>query len=128
MRLPRHAGSGLAGAVWGAAAARRRVALLAVAAILLQALVFAWHHHPLLAAGPQNAAPQIEKQSGPLSSQAADDACEICQVLHHQSATPPELAAIPAFLPIRPPAIAAGSLVLPGGTASGFHARAPPQA
>lgn len=127
MRLPR-SGTGLIDGAWRVAGGRSSVALFAALALLLQALVFAWHHHPLLAAGSQNAAPQIEKQSGPLSSQAADEACDICQALHHQSAAPPELAAIPTPLPTRPSAIAAGSLFLPGGTASGFHARAPPQA
>ena len=123
MGLSRQAGIGISGK-----AGARGVALLAVLTILLQAVVFAWHHHPLAATSSQSAVTSIEKPSGPQSSKAEDEACAICQVLHHQSAAPGELAAVAATSPVRSPLFLTGTLFLPGGTASGFHARAPPQA
>ena len=68
--------------------ARRRVALIGVAAILFQAFLFGWHHHAL--ALPQSSGPFASLQSAthPLSPATSEDLCEICTVLHQQSAAP----------------------------------------
>jgi hypothetical protein len=106
---------------------RGRVALIGVAAILFQALVFGWHHHGLAWAARGGPAASFYDASRPLPTAVAEDICEICAVLHHQSASPLAFAAPPA-----PPATA--SAVTPParifrGRAStrGFHARAPPR-
>ena len=107
--------------------ARGRVALIGVAAILFQALLFGWHHHGLAWAARGGPAASFYDASRPLPTTVAEDNCEICAVLHHQSASPLAFAAPPA-----PPATA--SAVTPParvfrGRAStrGFHARAPPR-
>jgi hypothetical protein len=66
--------------------ARRRVALIGVAAILFQAFLFGWHHHAL--ALPQSSGPFASVQSAtqPLAPATAEELCEICAVLHQQSA------------------------------------------
>ena len=76
--------------------ARRRVALIGVAAVLFQAFLFGWHHHSL--ALPQNSGPTASLQSAtqPLAPATAEELCEICAVLHQQSAAPPAFATPPA--------------------------------
>ena len=68
--------------------ARRRVALIGVAAILFQAFLFGWHHHAL--ALPQSSGPIASLQSAtqPLVPATSQDLCDICAVLHQQSALP----------------------------------------
>jgi len=76
--------------------ARRRVALIGVAAILFQAFLFGWHHHALVL--PQSFGPIASVQSAtqPLAPATAEELCEICAVLHQQSAAPPAFATPPA--------------------------------
>jgi len=76
---------------------RRRVALIAVAAILFQALLFGWHHHALAWPGRGGPAAGLYDASRPLPSTVAEDSCEICAVLHHQSASPLAFVAPPTL-------------------------------
>ena len=73
--------------------ARRRAALIGVAAILFQAFLFGWHHHAL--ALPQSSEPIASVQSAtqPLAPATAEELCEICAVLHQQSAAPKAVSA-----------------------------------
>ena len=106
--------------------ARRRVTLIGVAAILFQAFLFGWHHHSL--ALPQNSGPTASLQSAtqPLAPATAEELCEICAVLHQQSAAPLAFAAPP--LPCCTGAATHRSEADPIGRthARVFQARAPP--
>ncbi len=103
------------------------VALIGVAAILFQALLFGWHHHGLAWTARGGPAASLYDASRPLPSTVAEDSCEICAVLHHQSASPLGFVAPPT-----PPAIAS-AVILPArvfldrADTRGFHARAPPR-
>ena len=105
----------------------RPIALIAIAAILFQALLFGWHHHGLACAARGGPAASLYDASRPLPSTVAEDSCEICAVLHHQSASPL------AFIgPPTPPAIASAvalpaRIFLDRADTRGFHARAPPR-
>jgi hypothetical protein len=106
----------------------RRVALLGVAAILLQAILFGWHHHPLALAGVGSPIASLHNATQPLAPAAAEELCEICAALHHQSASPLAVAIPPQ------PSTWAVTINLPDADpigrayARGFHARAPPRA
>jgi hypothetical protein len=106
---------------------RRRVALICVAAILLQALLFGWHHHALALAGRGGFPASLYSATQPLAPATAEDLCEICAALHHQSASPLAFAAPPI------PSSAAAAIDLPDpdpigrAGAWGFRARAPPR-
>jgi hypothetical protein len=107
---------------------RRRVALLGVVAILFQAILFGWHHHPLVLAS-HGVQPVAHGQGGaPLSPTTAEDDCDICQPLHNLSASPVE------FTALAPPAAAAVVFHLLDLASAGrdfaraFQARAPPRA
>jgi len=99
---------------------------LGLFAVLLQAILFGWHHHELHFAG-HLPSPVIENRST-VPQPADDDAdgCEICQVLHHLTATPVD------FVGAAPPlAIAAGPFVavraiVSHATILAFRSRAPP--
>ena len=107
--------------------ARRRIALIGVAAILLQALLFGWHHHEF-ALGRSGPAATLSNASQPLAPASAKELCEICSILHHQSAAPLAfmMPAIPSSIEsaINPPSAASPD----GSGTSGFRARAPPLA
>jgi len=99
--------------------ARRRAALIGVAAILFQAFLFGWHHHALAS---------IHSADEPLAPATAEDLCEICVVLHQQTAAP-----LAFFLTRSPSATSAasgsiGPVFICGAVARGFDARAPPSA
>jgi hypothetical protein len=106
--------------------ARRRVALIGAVAILFQALLVGWHHHPLALPGHGGPAASLYSPTQPLAPSTAEDLCEICAALHHQSASPLAFAAPPM------PSSAADAIDLPDRApigrawARGFHARAPP--
>jgi hypothetical protein len=98
---------------------------LGLFAVLFQAVLFGWHHHDLNFSGCLPT-PVIENPTGP--PQLADDAdgCEICQVLHHLTAAPPDVPAAPP-----PPAVATVSTssdaaFIAFARALAFRARAPP--
>ena len=106
---------------------RRRVALIGVAAILFQAFLFGWHHHALALSKSSGPIASAQSATQPLAPATAEELCEICTVLHQQSAAPLAFA--------RPPmrSTTAAAIDLPGsifhdpaGT-RGFNARAPPR-
>src|ERR1051326_4924606 len=68
--------------------ARRRVAAVRAPAILVQPFLIGWHHHAL--ALPQSSGPfaSLQTATQPLSPATSEDLCEICTVLHQQSAAP----------------------------------------
>jgi len=110
----------------GAARGSRAAARLGLFAILFQAILFGWHHHDRVFVGGQ--AQQAVIHNGTAPTQPADDAdgCEICQVLHHQTAassngvadSQPGLAASPST--------ADDPVFVVRTVALAFRARAPP--
>jgi hypothetical protein len=76
--------------------ARRRVALIGVAAILFQAFLFGWHHHALALLQSFGPIASLQSPTQPLSPASSEDLCEICTVLHQQSAAPLAFATPPA--------------------------------
>jgi len=108
--------------------ARRRAALIGVAAILFQAFLFGWHHHALALPGSSGPIASIHSADEPLAPATAEDLCEICVVLHQQTAAPSAL-----FLTSSPSATSAGGrsigpAFIGRAIARGFDARAPPRA
>ena len=65
----------------------KRAALLGVLAILFQAILFGWHHHDLAFAA-RGAPPTLSAPASAGFPAADADECEICIVLHHQTAAP----------------------------------------
>jgi hypothetical protein len=108
--------------------ALRRAALIGVAAILFQAFLFGWHHHALALPGSSGPIASIHSADEPLAPATAEDLCEICVVLHQQTAAP-----LAFFLTRSPTATSAargsiGPVVICHAIARGFDARAPPRA
>jgi hypothetical protein len=106
---------------------RRRIALVGVAAILLQAVLFGWHHHAVALPGSSGPIAALHSATEPLAPATAEELCDICAVLHQQSAAP--LAFIAPPMPSG--RTAANDLPSPAahdrvGT-RGFDARAPPR-
>src|SRR5213595_2672382 len=104
--------------------ARRRVALVGIAAILFQALLFGWHHHAI--AVPGGAVASFQNAARPPTPATAEHLCEICAVLHQQSAAP-----LAFFTPPTPAARGSAidqpaRVVLHRAVTRGFEARAPP--
>ena len=101
------------------------VAVIAVAAILFQALLFGWHHHAVSVArvGP-DASLYSHLRLKPAA--VAEDSCEICAILHHQSASPLAFAAPPIPSPIPSAINLPAPVFLDRADSRGFHARAPP--
>ena len=107
---------------------QRRVAALGVIAILLQAILFGWHHHPLVWASA--ATPMVMAPIGPtpLSPATVATDCQICIVLRQLCAPPSDTALSlhpPPAVPSRAPIDAA---FFAGAASLAFHARAPPRA
>jgi hypothetical protein len=107
--------------------ASRRVALIGVTAILFQAFLFGWHHHSV--ALPQSSGPiaSVHSATQPPEPATAEELCEICTVLHQQSAAP-----LAFITPPLPSAIAAttdlpASVFYDQAGTRGFDARAPPR-
>jgi hypothetical protein len=107
--------------------ARRRVALVGVAAILFQALLFGWHHHGLRLAVSGQPTVSVYNDLRQTPAAAAEDGCEICAVLHHQSASPLAFAVPPAPLAIASAIDLPAPVLLDRANTRGFHARAPPR-
>ena len=109
---------------------RRGIALLAVFAVFLQAMLFAWHSHPLAVAsrgisGVPTATAAAEHQA---PGTADDDECQICFALGHHSAAPVDwvAAATPTHVSASPSATEATDVPLPPYLL--FRSRAPPRA
>jgi hypothetical protein len=101
--------------------------VLAVFAVLFQAILFGWHHHELYVP-TRDMPPVVVHHDGGRSAPSADDddACDICTALHHQSASPVEIVALPPYRPpVSAPAPAEGGLVGLSYPAA-FQSRAPP--
>jgi len=108
---------------------RRGAALLSVFAILLQAVLFAWHNHPL-PLYPRNADTVVAAvpATGPEAPGRIDTDCQICFALaHHSAASPADFTAVsPArhlllqLAAIEAALAAAASYLL-------FRSRAPPR-
>ena len=82
-------------------APRRGVAFLGIFAMLLQAVLFAWHNHPL-PFSPRGA-PAALAAAGHEAPGLADDDCPICFALSHHGAAPVDFfAAPPPVQPARP--------------------------
>jgi len=109
---------------------RRGAALLGVFAILLQAVLFAWHNHPLPLSSP--GAPAIlasAPATGPEAPGRAHTDCQICFALaHHSALSPVDFTAVsPArHLLLRLAAIEAA--LAPAASYLLFRSRAPPPA
>ena len=107
--------------------ASRRVALIGVAAILFQAFLFGWHHHAV--ALPQSSGPiaSVHSATQPPQPATAEELCEICAVLHQQSAAPLAFITPPAPPAIPEAADLAASVFCDRAGTRGFDARAPPR-
>jgi len=106
-------------------AQRRGLARLGILAVLLQALLFAWHSHPL----PPSHAPTVAAlaPNEPLSPTAADDDCAICLTLQHiGSSTPVEFVGLPTPRVMRVNTPQPDLAVAQGAFCGAFRARAPP--
>jgi hypothetical protein len=105
---------------------RRLTALLGVAAILFQAALFGWHHHDLQFAGRLAHAVASAPSGAPSPPDVDADGCEICQSLHHQSASTPEALFAPAPPPLAASPAPHDAEFIAGALALAFRARAPP--
>jgi hypothetical protein len=103
-------------------------ARLGLFAILFQAILFGWHHHDLVFAGSQHLPPVIGNQSTATQPVDDEDGCEICQVIHHQTAATGNgiIAPLPGLT--ASPSIAADPVFVVRSLALAFRARAPPLA
>jgi hypothetical protein len=114
----------------GLRASRRGTALLAVFAVLLQAILFAWHAHPLqpslLGTSDVRAATAAAGHQTPAT---ADDDCQICFALGHQSTAPVGfMAAVPRPDHVSLPLPAVEAVAAPLAAYLLFRSRAPPRA
>jgi hypothetical protein len=112
-----------------AGAASRLAIRLAIFAILFQAILFGWHHHSLHFAGGQHQpVAVVSGGAAPTLPGAEEDGCDICLVLHHQTATASQLpAALPPLLTLSVSTASDGHLIA-RTPALAFRARAPPLA
>jgi hypothetical protein len=108
-------------------AGHRSAALLGLFAVLFQAVLFGWHHHDLVFSGGE---PHAFVRDTGSPTQPADDeeGCEICQVLHHQTASAGDDIVAPVPGPAASPSIAVDPAFAVYPLALAFHARAPPLA
>jgi hypothetical protein len=102
-------------------------ARLGLFAILFQAMLFAWHHHPLVLSGSLPAQ-VVANGAGPVQPADDEDGCEICSVLHHLTGAAVDFIAAPPPPPIAAAIVSGETAFLAGGPALAFHARAPPLA
>jgi hypothetical protein len=106
-------------------AATLTAARLGLFGMLFQAVLFGWHHHDLILAG-RLTAPVIANPTAPPQAVDDEDGCEICQVLQHLTAAPPEIAgALPRLEATTASAVADGAFAIRGAVAD-VRARAPP--
>lgn len=106
-------------------ATRWSAARLGLFAVLFQAILFGWHHHDLVFAG-RHGAPVAANPTAPPQAADDEDGCEICQVLHHLTAAPIDLAAAPSALALAAPCATGEADIVAGAPALAFRARAPP--
>ena len=107
--------------------ARRLAMRLGLFAVLFQAVLFGWHHHDLHVAGRLPAS-ILENPAAPSQLAVDEDGCEICQVLHHLTAAPVDVAAAPPPLAVARISVAGKTATVARTRALAFRARAPPLA
>jgi hypothetical protein len=100
---------------------------LGLFAILFQAMLFAWHHHPLVLSGSLPA-PVIANGAGPTQPADDEDGCEICSVLLHLTGAPVDFMVAPPPPPIAAAIVSGETAMVAEGPALAFQARAPPLA
>ncbi|MFZ2005012.1 MAG: hypothetical protein WB697_02460 [Stellaceae bacterium] len=105
--------------------ARWSAVKLGLFAVLFQAILFGWHHHDLVFAG-RLTAPVVANPTAPPQAVDDEDGCEICQVLHHLTAAPPDLVAAPPPLTTATAETARDPTFCARAPALAFYARAPP--
>jgi len=105
--------------------ATRLAAKLGLFALLFQAILFGWHHHDLPFAG-RLPVPVLENPTVAPQLVDDEDGCEICQVLHHLTAAPVDVAGAPPPLGFVAGSIVGGTDFVARSRALGFRARAPP--
>jgi hypothetical protein len=108
---------------WSRAAAR-----LGLFAILFQAILFGWHHHDRVFAGSQKRHAVIQNSTAATHPADDEDGCEICQVLHHQTAASSNGIATPLPGLAAAPSVADDPVRIVRTPALAFRARAPPLA
>jgi len=105
---------------------RRAAAWVGIGAILFQALLFAWHHHPLPFSRPDPTAIVAAADGAPTPA-LADDDCPLCFGLVHHSAAPIDFIAPPCpDLSLLAIAVAATTTDAAGTFHPSFRPRAPP--
>jgi hypothetical protein len=106
---------------------RRITAIIGSFAILVQAMLFAWHHHPL-PFSPRGAPAVAVAQTGPELPALADHDCQICLALSHYGAVPVDFftARPPEDVPLHHARMAA--VDSPPAPYLLFRSRAPPRA
>jgi len=106
-------------------AAPRLAARLGLFAVLFQAILFGWHHHDLPFAG-HLPLPVFQNSTAAPQPAADEDGCEICQVLHHLTAAPVDVASAPPPLAVASASVAVETVFFARTLALAFRARAPP--
>jgi hypothetical protein len=104
----------------------RIAARLGLFAILFQAILFGWHHHDLVFGSQQQHA-VIHNSTAATHPVDDEDGCEICQVLHHQTAASSNATVTPLPGLTVSPSIAADPAFVAHALALAFRARAPPR-
>jgi hypothetical protein len=104
---------------------RTITARLGLLAVLFQAILFGWHHHDLTFPG-RLSMPVVENPAAAPQIADDEDGCEICQVLHHLTATPIEFAATTTPCGVIARLRQDRPAPLHSATAAAFQARAPP--
>jgi hypothetical protein len=107
--------------------ARRLAMRLGLFAVLFQAVLFGWHHHDLHVAGRLPAS-ILENPAAPSQLAVDEDGCEICQVLHHLTAAPVDVAAALPPLTTAVASVSDDDAFVARPPALAFCARAPPLA
>ena len=100
---------------------------LGLFAVLFQAILFGWHHHDLHVAR-RLPAPILENPTAPPQLAVDEDGCEICQVLHHLTAAPVNVAAAPPPLATAGASVSGDDAFVARTLTLAFRARAPPLA
>ena len=106
-------------------AAQRLAARLGLFAVLFQAILFGWHHHDLPFPG-RLPTPVLENPATAPQLADDEDGCEICQVLHHLTAAPLDVANTPPPLAVTAVAVRNATAFAARRPALAFRARAPP--
>jgi hypothetical protein len=101
--------------------------VIGIAAILFQAILFGWHHHAAAFATRGSPVTSLHNTAQPFSPAAAEELCEICVVLHHQSASPPAFIEAPTQSATLTANDGPAPVLLDRSLTRGFDARAPPR-